>query len=165
MAFFPHPPAQVRSADRPASAALVRTLLPAASGPGVEFRARRAFGTWARWYEGGIGDLLAAARDPGDPAGDAALPVLTSLLREGIAAVEILSVLEHLAALPADLSRPESPAMHRLTSLADTTQAIIETRRDDWPEALGLRQSPHEELASSPAWRRGIPAHAERSAS
>ncbi len=136
---FQATPAQVRSADRPAYAALVRTLLPAASGPGVEFRARRAFGAWARWYKGGIGDLLAAARDPGDPAGDAALPVLTSLLREGIAAVEILSVLEHLAALPADLSRPESPAMHRLMSLADTTQAIIETRRDDWPEALGRR--------------------------
>ncbi|MGW2309290.1 HEAT repeat domain-containing protein [Actinomadura luteofluorescens] len=62
-------PAEYAPAHRPAYAALVRRLGAAADGPGVRFRASKAFASWVRWYTGGHEAVLAAVADPADPAG------------------------------------------------------------------------------------------------
>jgi hypothetical protein len=137
---FQATPVEYRPATRPAYAALIRDLLTAADGPGVRFRAGQAFSTWAKWYAGGFGDLLEEAADPDNPAGETSLQVLTSLLGNGIVTDDLIGVLEHLAALPADLSHPESAAMRRLPKI---TQAMIHVAErhphDDWPAVLGRR--------------------------
>ncbi|MFI0352106.1 hypothetical protein [Actinomadura sp. 9N407] len=85
-------------AHRPRYAALVRRLLGAAEGPGVRFRAARAFSAWGPWYEGGFAEILTAVGDPGDPAGRRDLPVFLSLLRAGTGHQEIAGVLDRLLA-------------------------------------------------------------------
>ncbi|OLT24691.1 hypothetical protein BJF79_44920 [Actinomadura sp. CNU-125] len=106
-------PDEYAPAHRPGYAALVRRLLGAADGPGVRFRARGAFQTWAYWYEGGFEDLLATVGDPDDPAGDADLQIVQGLVTSGIIGAEILDVLARL--LPAAGSA--GPGRRRLLSL------------------------------------------------
>ncbi|MFG2247530.1 hypothetical protein [Spirillospora sp. NPDC048823] len=93
---FQAKPSEYAPAHRPAYAALVRRLVSAADGPGVRFRASKAFGAWAPWYAEGYGDILAAVADPGDPAGDDDLQVLHALVRAGTVADEALGVLSAL---------------------------------------------------------------------
>ncbi|GAA3937736.1 hypothetical protein GCM10023085_18850 [Actinomadura viridis] len=81
---------------RPRYAALVRRLLSAAGGPGVRFRASRAFGAWVPWYEGGFGELLTAVGDPGDPVGGKDMPAFLALMRAGVLREEVLEVLDRL---------------------------------------------------------------------
>ncbi|GAA2439193.1 hypothetical protein GCM10010191_63150 [Actinomadura vinacea] len=85
-------------AHRPRYAALVRRLLNAAEGPGVRFRASRAFGVWAPWYEGGFGEIIAAVGDPADPAGRRELPVFVTLMNTGMVRTEVVEVLGRLLA-------------------------------------------------------------------
>ncbi|MCO6005131.1 HEAT repeat domain-containing protein [Actinoallomurus purpureus] len=92
-------PHEYGTVHRPAYADLVRRLLLAADGPGVRFRASKAFATWAPWYQGGFVEIIRAAGDPEDPAGDGEVSVLLSLLRAGTLHDEILDVLGRLAAV------------------------------------------------------------------
>ncbi|MEW2360287.1 hypothetical protein [Spirillospora sp. NPDC029432] len=121
--------------DRPRYAALVRDLLAAADGPGVRFRAARAFSAWVPWYEGGFEDVLAAVADPADPAGRRDLPVFEQLMRTGAVRDEALDVLDRL--LAAGMS---AEARHRVAALARVLQGDPGTRGAGDPlRALALR--------------------------
>lgn len=105
-------PAEYAPAHRPAYAALVRRLGAAADGPGVRFRASKAFAAWVRWYNGDHEAVLAAVADPADPAGDDELPVLNALVRAGSVAEEALEVLSALlAAEPGERARSRIAAV------------------------------------------------------
>ncbi|GGT98952.1 hypothetical protein GCM10010177_67630 [Actinomadura citrea] len=109
---FQAKPTEYAPAHRPAYAALVRRLGAAADGPGVRFRASKAFAAWARWYTGGFDAVLAAVADPADPAGDDELLVLNALVRAGSVAEEALGVLSALlAAEPGDRARARIAAV------------------------------------------------------
>ncbi|MFC5745541.1 hypothetical protein [Actinomadura rugatobispora] len=113
---------------RPRYAALVRRLLQAADGPGVRFRAARAFGAWVHWYEGGPGEIIAAVGDPGDPAGRRDLPVFLSLLDTGTIRDEVVDVLDRLLAAGTD-----TEARSRVTRIAQALSG------DRVPEPLARR--------------------------
>ncbi|WP_433469642.1 hypothetical protein [Spirillospora sp. CA-128828] len=126
---FQAKPSQYAPRHRPAFAALVRRLGAAADGPGVRFRAAKAFGAWAPWYAEGYGDILAAIADPADAAGDDELSVLRALVWEGAVGDEALDVLSSLlAAEPGDGARSRAigianmfgrlPSGHRSAPLA-----------------------------------------------
>ncbi|MGK5552824.1 HEAT repeat domain-containing protein [Actinomadura kijaniata] len=100
-------PAEYAPRDRPRYAALVRRLAVAAEGPGVRFRVNKAFGSWARWYEDGFGDVLAAVADPMAAEGEVELLLLGALLRAGVVGVEVCDVLARLLAAERD------PRTHR----------------------------------------------------
>ncbi|SFO49157.1 hypothetical protein SAMN04489713_106307 [Actinomadura madurae] len=128
-ALFQAAPSEYAPAHRPAFAALVRRLGTAADGPGVRFRASKAFAVWAQWYAGGFDTVFTAVADPADPAGDAELSVLNALVRAGSVGEEALDVLGSLLAAGTDgraRSRAESiaqtisnlPAGHRHALLA-----------------------------------------------
>ncbi|TDD88678.1 HEAT repeat domain-containing protein [Actinomadura darangshiensis] len=112
---FQAKPSEYAPAHRPAYAALVRRLGRAADGPGVRFRASKAFGAWAPWYADGLDDIFAAVADPDDPAGDDEIPVVRALVRTGTAGEEALDVLGALLA-----SGPGDRARARATSIAST---------------------------------------------
>ncbi|MFD0905813.1 hypothetical protein [Actinomadura sediminis] len=130
-------PEEYAPAARPRYAALVRRLLAASDGPGVRFRGTRAFQVWARHYEGGFADLLAAVGDPANPAGDAELPVLEALVSAGAVRDEVLGVLEGL--LPAAGAR--GPARRRLLSLVRVLGARRGPGRDAPVEAGPARRA------------------------
>ncbi|GGV22052.1 hypothetical protein GCM10010182_50560 [Actinomadura cremea] len=113
---FQAKPDEYAPAVRPRYAALVRLLLAAADGPGVRFRGRRAFQTWAGCYEGGFDDLLATVGDPADPAGDADLRILEPLVAAEVVGAEVLDVLARL--LPA--AESGGPGRRRLLALVAT---------------------------------------------
>jgi hypothetical protein len=99
---------------RPRYAALVRSLLGVAEGPGVRFRASRAFSAWVHWYEGGSAEIVASVGDPDDPAGRRDLPVFLTLLRAGAIRDEALEVLGRLlAAAPGSQGRSRPSARSR----------------------------------------------------
>ncbi|MGP4025650.1 HEAT repeat domain-containing protein [Actinomadura sp. 3N407] len=116
---FQAKPSEYAPAHRPAYAALVRRLVSAADGPGVRFRASKAFGAWAPWYEEGFGAVLAAVADPRDPAGDDELQVLHALVRTGSVGEEALDVLSALVG--ADL---DDRARARATAIAQTVGGL-----------------------------------------
>lgn len=138
-------PEEYAPAVRPRYAALVRRLLAAADGPGVRWRGTAAFGVWARHYEGGFDDLLAAVGDPADPAGDAELPVLEALMYAGAVRGEVLGVLERL--LPEAGAR--GPARRRLLSLVRVLAARHGRGRAD-PAAADLARRAAALLAPHP---------------
>lgn len=144
-------PGEYAPAVRPRYAALVRRLLAAADGPGVRFRGTRAFHAWARHYEGGADDLLAAVGDPADPAGDAELPVLEALVSAGTVRDEILGVLRSL--LPAADSR--GPARRRLLSLVGVLGVRRGHGRTD-PAEADLARRAAALLAPSPLYLRQV---------
>ncbi|MEU5883780.1 hypothetical protein [Spirillospora sp. NPDC047279] len=106
-------PDEYAPADRPRYARLVRSLLGASEHPGVRFRATRAFGSWARWYEGGYADILDAVGDLAAPAERVELPVLRSLLHIGEVTGEVLPVLDRLLA-----AGPDETARARVRQIA-----------------------------------------------
>jgi hypothetical protein len=139
-ALFQAQPQECRPADRPVYAALVKDLLLAADGPGVRFRGSRAFGTWARWCEGDLGNLLESAADPGDPAGQESVQILVALLRDGLGTAEAITVVERLTALPADPGPAGTVAMCRLRAITRAvSQAPDQFPREDWPASLCAR--------------------------
>ncbi|MBA8952722.1 hypothetical protein HNR61_004368 [Actinomadura namibiensis] len=95
-------PAGYAPRDRPRYAALMRRLVLAAEGPGVRFRVNKAFGSWARWYEDGFADMLAAVADPAAAEGEVESLLLGALLRAGVVGVEICDVLARLLAAERD---------------------------------------------------------------
>ncbi|MEW9551864.1 hypothetical protein [Nonomuraea sp. NPDC050783] len=96
---------------RPRYAELVRRLLMAAGLPGVRFRGAKAFGEWARWYRGDLGEVVEAAADPRAP--EEATDVFLALLRGGMIGDQVLGVLARLAdAVPGE--GLETPARARL---------------------------------------------------
>ncbi|MFV2213288.1 HEAT repeat domain-containing protein [Actinomadura sp. LOL_016] len=137
-------PDEYAPAVRPRYAALVRLLLAAADGPGVRFRGRRAFQTWAGCYAGGFDDLLATVGGPADPAGDADLRILEPLVAAEVVGTEVLDVLARLL-----------PAARRLAGRGDLVANLLAMRiagaaggaagwPDEWRAVLdGLRRSPH----------------------
>ncbi|MES9543990.1 hypothetical protein [Actinomadura sp. NPDC000600] len=124
-ALFQAKPSEYAPAHRPAYAALVRRLGAAADGPGVRFRASKAFAAWVRWYTGDVGAVLAAVADPSDPAGDDELPVLNALVRAGSVAEEALGVLSALlAAEPGERARARVAAVaHAIAGRPDAPLA------------------------------------------
>ncbi|MEU8803599.1 hypothetical protein [Spirillospora sp. NPDC048819] len=116
---FQAKPSEYAPAHRPAYAALVRRLVSAADGPGVRFRASKAFGAWAPWYEEGFGAVLAAVADPRDPAGDDEIHVLHALVKTGSVGEEALDVLSALVG--ADL---DDRARVRATAIAQTVGGL-----------------------------------------
>ncbi|XVQ15295.1 hypothetical protein ACQP1W_23045 [Spirillospora sp. CA-255316] len=124
---------------RPRYAALVRRLLKAAGGPGVRFRGARAFGAWVRWYEGGLGEIIAAVGDPGDPDGWRDLPVFLSLLDTGTIGDEVVDVLDRLfdpgtgtGTGTGPGTGPGTEARARVTRIARALagRLVLEQRRD-----------------------------------
>jgi hypothetical protein len=109
---FQAKPSEYAPAHRAAMAALVRRLGTAADGPGVRFRASKAFAVWAPWYAEGFDAILAAVADPADPAGDEELSVLNALVRAGTVGEEALEVLGSLlAAEPGDRARSRAASI------------------------------------------------------
>ena len=133
-------PQDCRPADRAAYAALVKDLLLAADGPGVRFRASRAFGTWARWYDGDLTSLLGRAADPDDPAGHESAQILAALLRDGLGTAEMITAVDRLTALPADPGPLGTVTMSRLKTIARAvSQAPGQFPRADWPATLSTQ--------------------------
>ncbi|WP_153540442.1 HEAT repeat domain-containing protein [Actinomadura macrotermitis] len=131
-------PDEYEPRHRPRYAALVRRLEQAADGPGVRFRAERAFATWAPWYEGDTAGIVAAVADAADPAGERELPALLALLRTGRIGDEVPGVLESLLA-----AGPGEAARKRVTAIVN---------RLDGPSPLVHRAT--EVLAADPLYRR-----------
>ncbi|MFD6159409.1 hypothetical protein ACFWF7_28545 [Nocardia sp. NPDC060256] len=77
---------------RAALADLVRGLLTAAEGPGVQFRAAKAFAIWVPWYRGGTDAIIERAVT----GGDTDMTVFLSLVRSGVIRAEALTVLRRL---------------------------------------------------------------------
>ncbi|WP_433656187.1 hypothetical protein ACQPW1_34130 [Nocardia sp. CA-128927] len=80
---------------RAALADLVRGLMTAAQGPGVQFRAAKAFAIWVPWYRGGTDEIIEAAVT-GD---DTDMTVFLSLVRSSVLRAEALTVLRRLLAV------------------------------------------------------------------
>ncbi|MFC5184232.1 HEAT repeat domain-containing protein [Actinomadura harenae] len=131
-ALFEAAPAEYAPDARPAMATLIKACLKASGDmPGVRFRGSKAFAAWARWYPGGHAEILAAASDPADPAGDTEAMVLAALVEVGAVRDEILGVLARLA--------PEQGVRPRLRSLAGSLGNLALTSADeDWVEPLLL---------------------------
>ncbi|WP_344821164.1 hypothetical protein [Actinocorallia longicatena] len=85
-------PAEYAPGHRPAVAGLVRSLLEAAEGPGVRFRAAKAFATWVRWYRHGLDEVLEAAVS----GTGADFTVFLTLVGEGLVRDEAVTVLRRL---------------------------------------------------------------------
>ncbi|MFI6866552.1 hypothetical protein [Nocardia sp. NPDC050406] len=85
-------PGEYAPEHRAAVADLVRDLLAAAEGPGVRFRAAKAFAVWVPWLRGGTGDIIEAAVS-GD---DSDLTVFATLVKNGLIRAEALTVLRRL---------------------------------------------------------------------
>ncbi|WP_327587522.1 hypothetical protein OHA25_11310 [Nonomuraea sp. NBC_00507] len=117
---------------RPAYADLVRRLLMAADLPGVRFRGSKAFGVWAPWYRGDLGEIIDAAADPG--ANEQVIKVFLALLRTGTIRSETLDVLTRLAAaVPGD--GLETPARERVATIASALAAMQDTA-EPWQRRL-----------------------------
>ncbi|MEV5754523.1 HEAT repeat domain-containing protein [Actinoallomurus sp. NPDC052308] len=147
-------PREYGPAHRPLYADLVRRLFLAADGPGVRFRGRRAFSTWAPWYRDGFAEIIRSAGDPADPDGDAELDVLLTLLASGTLHDEILDVLDRLrtayrhggASTTAD-DREAIPERARAR-----IRSIVRTLSTDW--ISGRRPVPWEPRLVRDAMRR-----------
>ncbi|MFI7128112.1 hypothetical protein ACIBQ1_20605 [Nonomuraea sp. NPDC050153] len=120
------PGARTRYAD------LVRRLLMAADQPGVSFRASKAFGLWAHWYRGDLGEIIEAAATP-ETTGHV-MEVFQRLLRAGVIRSQTLDVLARLAAaVPGEDLR--TPARQRVAAIAGSLAARPE-EMEPWRRRL-----------------------------
>lgn len=114
-------PEEYAPADRPALAGLVHDLLAVADGPGVQFRAAKAFAIWVPWYRRGTAEILEAAVTGSDT--DAT--VFLSLVGSGLIRTEALTVLRRLLA---------DENHTRARDLAHTLNVSLHA--EDWRQAL-----------------------------
>ncbi|MET7332141.1 hypothetical protein [Nonomuraea sp. NPDC005650] len=120
------PSARARYAD------LVRRLLMAADQPGVSFRASKAFGLWARWYRGDLGEIVEAVARP-ETTGQV-MEVFQGLLRAGVIRSQTLDVLARLAAaVPGEDLR--TPARQRVAAITGSL-AMRPEEMEPWRRRL-----------------------------
>ncbi|GAA3139913.1 hypothetical protein [Nonomuraea roseoviolacea] len=137
-------PMEYAPAARPRYADLVRRLLLAADAPGVGFRGRKAFGLWARWYEGDLDEIADTVADPG--ADERVVEVFLALLDAGTIRSRTLGVLERLAAaVPGEVV--ETPARERVGVIV---RRLAATQEEAEPWQRRLAQDAMDLLAAHP---------------
>lgn len=94
------PPSEYPAAARPAYAELVYRLLRDSTEPGIRFRGSKAFAVWARWYAGGLGEIVATLHHGGAEDRAWACDVVGSLVGAGVLHDEVPGILARLAAEP-----------------------------------------------------------------